>query len=692
MSEPINTFYAYFDTYDFTNTLSLSSYALPFCNLTFKLRDSEILGYVSNTRVVWDFGDGTIVEAITGIHNYTVPGEYKVTCYLYNSAGEAFFNTYNQQIIVRDFITPRVEIFNPLSSYTLTASQINTPITIHNYISWQNTDINLPASIIPFCSGADNNFFNADIYSKRYNYLYPFSSFYTLVDNNGVTEFTQISSILPQYTSLFCKVSNSQIVFTDSSDTLGFFCGLSGESVVYFKDDISRPIVNLFFGYDSNILYPAANTSTVGISAEIVDNPSANNLSINSNGITSEGTTTESFAINLNKFNNTKISFTVKIKDSSNFTNKNLNINTSLSSSIIPSTFKLQLKLMTGNTVIDDATFYSDESIMQSLSGGIFKGYVVTDIPTTTNVYISASLIDSSLSAPIYGVSNTFNIYNKNHFSIAKYGEDIDLTAKFKDLAFQPLFADTPKLFDDFLGSIFGNLYSSPNEQVGKRTYEKITNFVDNTSTLDYSNIENLIGLCKQYGVDVSNYGKSNYLYPSDIRRLVDLLSINFSRLRGGEYLSNNNFDDRGYTDSSLYSNNKGDEVSLNYTVTAGYDLIAYEKYSGTYKRVNTYLPLCASNITLLTDNTYSLSSYNNTWGWGLILPGTFNSLSEYYEFYSYTPSITGDQVGGKLNYNDVTNTLSITLSSYEDWSKKDGIISNILANQLYVGLDLFNK
>lgn len=692
MSESIKTFFAFFDTYDFTNTLSVSGYTLPFCDFKFKLRDTELNGVLSNTRVVWDLGDSTVVEAITAVHRYSQPGEYTVSCYLYNSGGESYYNTFTQKVNVYDFITTGIKFFEPLSTYTLTASQINVPITLHNFISWQSVKQDAIATIVPFCSGSDNNFFDSGVISKRYNHLYPYSSFYALETTNSATEFIEISSITPQYTTLYCKVSNNSIVYTDVNDTEGVFCGLSGTSTVFFKNDISQPRVNLLFGYETGSIYDYINTSTIGLSASITSNASADRLSINSCGITQEGNTTQVFPINKNKFNKTKISFVVKIKDSDNFTNKNLNINTALSSATIPSTYQFKFKLVSGNTPITNATFYSDSSIMPTLCGGIFKGYVITDIPTTRNVYISATLIDPALPATVSGVSDTFDIFTENHYSVAKFGEGMDLTAKFKQLAFQPLFTDTPLLFDEFLGSIFGTESTLPAESLGKKVYEKITNFVDNTATLDYSNIENLIGLCAQYGVDISKFGKSNYLYPSDIRRLVDLLSINFSRLRGEQNLVGYQFNDRGYIDNELYSTNRGAEVSLSYTVTGGNDLIAREKYSGKYKVLNSYLPLCAANITLLTSNTYKLSDYNDTWGWGLQLPANDVNINYYYDFYTYIPSLTGEIVDGIINYDDSQTTLTYNLSSYSDWSQENGIISNMLANQLYVGLDLFNK
>ena len=41
------------------------------------------------------------------------------------------------------------------------------------------------------------------------------------------------------------------------------------------------------------------------------------------------------------------------------------------------------------------------------------------------------------------------------------------------------------------------------------------------------------------------------------------------------------------------------------------------------------------------------------------------------------------------LNFTDTNNTLSFNTSSYSEWSQKDGIMANILANALYEGLDL---
>jgi hypothetical protein len=176
--------------------------------------------------------------------------------------------------------------------------------------------------------------------------------------------------------------------------------------------------------------------------------------------------------------------------------------------------------------------------------------------------------------------------------------------------------------------------------------------------------------------------------------RLLDLLSINHSKLFGTKNQFNQNFKSFGYLNNEIYGSNLGEEVSIYYTVTAGMDIVAFEKFSGNYKLLNTYLPLCASTVTVSAGNTYNLIDYNDTWGWGLVLPndeyGYGVNLSNYYLFYKHIPTINGTIADGVINFNDVNNTLSYTNSSYQAWSGEDGIISNILTYQIYKGLNLF--
>ena len=678
----INTVYEYFDTYNYTGTLNTSSYALPFAEFLFKPKLDVTTGSLySVKRILWDLGDGTISEAVTARHAYSMPGSYKVSCTLYDANGNSFFNTFYQIVDVYDFIPASIDIsVDNTQSYILTACRISNPIQITNSLPhYVLSGIDDNKTIIPFCSGSDIDYFITGLSNTPYGYLYPYTSFYTLeVGLNNLTEFIETSNFKTQAIPYYCKFDNNAIVYTDSTDTDAFFCGIRGSKTIYFKSDEPADCLNLVFGYEQGAIFKNANTSTVGVSAQVVNNNSYSVLSINSNGITSEGETSDLFLINKNKFSNTKVGFVVKVKDDLNFTNKTFPVNDTV-----------KFCLTDGLTTFSNVQFYTNYNELSTTSYGAIKGYFIADLPYTTNVYISAIFTSLSVS----GVSNTFNIYPKDYYTIAKRGEDINMTQQYKDIAFQPLFLDNPVLFDSFINSVVGDLSSTVGSNLGKRPYEKIQNFVDNNASVDYSSIRSLASINEMLGNTNIQFDKSNYLYPTEMGRLIDICSINFSRLRGSVDIFDQDYKTYGYQSRETYGKNLGSEVSINYTVTAGTHLVAFEKYSGKFTPLNTYFPLCASNITLYNSiSTYHLSSYNDTWGWGLVLPAniTSSNIGAFYLFYEQTPTLSSTITNGIINYNDITNTISQNITSYREWSQPDGIIANLLSNQLYTGLDLF--
>lgn len=688
----INTVFTYFETRNHTGNISTSGYALPFCFFSFLPRlETTTATSISNStrfsnkRIVWDYGDGTSSEATTGRHSYSQPGRYKVTCYLYDRGGESYYDTFTQSVDVLDYVQNFITLSaSSLQGYTLTAGKITNPILITRSTSRQyyGDDITKPLSIVSYISGSTSpDYFYLE--DKHYSHLFPTHSTYLLLTgSSNETEFVEISSFNIDGTAIYTKLSGGEVVETDKDDNEGVFSGSEGTTLIYTKDDFTSTGLNVFFGYESNTLKPISNTSTIGFKASVVENTDLHKLSITSNGMDGEGFTTSSFNIGKNKFSNSKIGFVVKVKDSQDFTIRDLplleNINI----------------ILTDGVINYSATVYSNfESLSTLNSGGFFKGYIIADIPhVTENLFLSAnSIINGRF---LTGTSDTFNVYpSGGYYNIAKKGEDIDLKEQFKSIAFQPLFLDKKVLFDDFLGSIFGDINSSQSS-IGKKTYEKITNFVDNNSIIDYSNLDQLVSILKLLNEDSVSLNTSNAITPSEVGRLLDLLSINHSRLFGTKNQFNENFKSYGYLNNELYGKNLGEEVSIYHTVTAGFDIVAFEKYSGNYCLLNTYLPLCASTVTVSAGNTYNLFEYNETWGWGLVLPndeyGSGVNISNYYLFYKYIPTIDGTIADGVINFNDVNSTLSYTTSSYQGWSQENGIISNILSHQIYKGLNLF--
>ena len=126
----------------------------------------------------------------------------------------------------------------------------------------------------------------------------------------------------------------------------------------------------------------------------------------------------------------------------------------------------------------------------------------------------------------------------------------------------------------------------------------------------------------------------------------------------------------------------------LEATKAAGQGLAAYERFGNIIKVINTYQPVSAVN-----SNTYVISAYNDNWGWGLVLPNTGygTKIKDYYTFYNHISTIEGSIKDSIINFEDTNTTISPTTSSYSDWSQQDGIISNLISNQLYKGLDLFD-
>jgi hypothetical protein len=289
----------------------------------------------------------------------------------------------------------------------------------------------------------------------------------------------------------------------------------------------------------------------------------------------------------------------------------------------------------------------------------------------------------------------------------------------------------------DFIGSIFGDL-SATQDSIGKSTYEKIQNFFENNSTIDESNIEQLDGILQL--LDLPELNK--YSLPPKLMRVMDLLSISKSKLFGRRNRDNTHYQTYGYRLNNFYGENLGDALTSGSKIIVGENIVAHEKYSGNYITLNTNLPLNAAitpavqtttgfiyvttsgsllsaeaveldegteieqeqlpNCDIITENGlqiltdalssdssfYSLSDYNSTWGWPL-LSGGGRDITDIYNFY-YQRETEGEITDSIIDWTDPNTTISYTMTSYEDWSKNNGTMSNIFAQSLYEGLELF--
>ena len=768
--------YSYYFTYSVSNLgestitqeQSLSGYALPISPFIFIPTIGEVdvgSGY-SNKRIVWDFGDGTRQEAITGVHAYTEPGTYKIKSYLYDKDGNGYYNTFSQTVEVYDFIEDKIQLSldSPVEHNT---NEVKNPITVTQFNSIRTFNRNNGPAPITLHADAKDNDVNYDLFDtgnidKTYGHLLPSHTFIKRSSIGNVVENIPIDSLRSdQYTSLYAAVSSgpskSIIVPTDKEQSGAVFVGLSCTNDIYFRSDVPGNY-DLVLGFEDESVFDFTNTTTYGVKADITQNPDFQKLTVTSNGLDGEDNPTfNKFDINPVKFSCSKISFVVRVKDDEGFSHKYIPL---VELCPLPNTGHLPLTASLANDDQEfEAEFYNDFSSVQDdlepgdflipgefngFHGGFFKGYLTIDTDEILkDVKIQVNTVYNGRS--LYGESEKFTIYPEEYYTVAKKGEDVNFTNVFKDVAMQPLFNDSKLLMNDFFGSIFGSIESAQ-DSIGKSTYEKIENFLDNNSIIDYTNIDQLASILKMLNLPSIN----KYSLPPKIKRLMDMLSISQSRLFGDVNQNREDFNSFGYIDTGTYGKDRCRPIPPDGAVFtyAGFDIVAFEKYSGKWTTLNTMLPLCASSPprfkTLVSDASpieneeyftclvgdlsctpivtesltainvengyfhiciensfneddkllleteyYSLSDYNESWGWPLTLDKD-GSLFDLYEFYYKNRYEKVDVENSVINFNDENTTIERKYT-HDEWIRPDGIVSNIFSNALYDGLGLID-
>ena len=176
--------YNFFYVRDYTGTETYESYALPFTPLTFapNLEDG-IADFVSNKRVVWDFGDGsTTLESVTATHAYDKPGRYKVTCYLYDQNGTGYYDTFHSKVDIKDFVEDKLSISSNAAISHNTGEIIN-PITVERYNSFR---VGTPTIVAHSSAANDNDFFSRGYADETYGHLKPSSSFVQILTSTVI--------------------------------------------------------------------------------------------------------------------------------------------------------------------------------------------------------------------------------------------------------------------------------------------------------------------------------------------------------------------------------------------------------------------------------------------------------------------------------------------------------------------------
>jgi len=639
-----------------------------------------------------------------------------------------------------------------VDNMSVLAGQYTDPVYVYRYNSWQlcNSLSSIDYKIELYCDGSfSNDYENRNYYQTNWYHLVPFWQF----TNENQT--TIIRSLSTDSTDLYLTYDGYTGTISSLSSVNSVFTGTSGQNIFYFKDDspsrnnleklyltqnlkdipLAQQILNskLFSIFEKGL--PIINNSSTFIDL-LVDNNVPTSWSLTSNGLVQP-------PLPNIMFNGTSFPLFVAPADNQGNILKyygQLNY-IPASATISNNTFKLALlsadgtKDAFGNNNLFPTNFqfnaYNSNNITTALLSSFYTGVLSANytnsfatIGATTNFSLSTSytniqvpLVINPVVLSAFGNAiepdgfNSFieGIYVFNYYpeyveyNIMKINENFDYVEALKSYALMPRLRDQTALFDEFFAYVGGTQESSPNS-IGKRYYEKIANFVDNNADVDGANISQLYGLFGEVNYEDKNY---NIKFPADLQRVMDLLSINYSKLVGSNTGFNSNYINYPTVDAQFSQTNLGPELEDYSIINAGTNIISYQYFGNVYTTITPSTVACntselnsysAANpdsvdITFNGLSSYPLSAYQENWNWGL--PSVnWNSITQQYSFYLQSPTVVTDinKIDSYIDWSNNLTTLTAiqfnnNLSTY--FTMSGGLMEQYIGNALRRGVGL---
>ena len=726
----IKTDYALFDILDYKNEAVLSSYNLSITPLTFKAKipdNDQRVPPLNDVKATFDFGDGSFGHLLTSAHVYEYPGKYNVRLVLRDCNNNSVLASYSTDVTITDYITNTFTVDGVLLN-DLNAGEFSDPITVTSqtpaYQDFQDLYFSLSGIDCP-------NYYN--LRSNKFNNLKNYYSFYEknyLPVLSGY-EYAELNKISLSAESIFVKLTSyssglSSIVTCTSADPGSLLVGSSGNKIVYFKTEQQTPwekTITISLFKDRNNIFAKGvrgykntdylNNFTISVSSVVgaTSGQTISSIAITSNGMPGENDEVDTFNISPVQYKDLDIPFILSPKNSNNYTTKALSAGTPTFSLLSGHDNALSAL---GSLVAVDTQYYTLSSLNSTLStintNFWYRGVLsFNDSLSTTPSVLALSAkcaFENTLTSAVSTLTGvaSFTCYPKNYYEIYKHNEDINYQQVFEELRFQEILLDKNILFTDFLGTIFGDV-SSNYEVLGKKLWEKVFNFPSNNNDIDFCDINSLIGLSELVDDPGLVFDRSLAQSPALVERIISNLSVSYNNLRGTKNKFEENFDPAGRTTRAKYGKNLGEKLdSLTYELTGGTDIVAYEKFSETYTRLNTFQPLCALSGAAFTTsgntNTYMLSDYSTYgvgtsgaayWGWPLMLPGSFTitDVNKFYDFYSLSAVYDNTIIGGLVDYDNGLTTLSYD-TPLSSLIGQDNIFDIMVRNTLFSSLSLF--
>lgn len=619
--------------------------------------------YIGN--VEWIFGDGTTSREFKPKKSYDRAGVYKIQLVIYDCRNLAIYSTFNVDVTITDFVSFDILVENTTSLVTIQSGIISDAFTLKTSIPhYQKTNIDVKYHI----DNSDMSKAWRDIDDYRYAHLDLFYTLYRRIENYNLGEFQyeKLDKVVMDYVPVYVKVDDTgSVVETTSNDVGAIYAGSVATQELYISHDTPQNdlILSLYFDnaqYDFPESYGISsnvhNSTFLKIdmicesSTSALDNTNIKRVAT-STGLVGEGLRVDTFNITDYKFINTPFQLVVTPRqDSSEYTIKS---------------YDDTINGITWDAAFNGVFYTSDKNgpevptSLYSVTSGSFEvdnvwhtkfEFTFYDDETVDDDYYDVHILFGGDSEPVSSrIDQVVRVFQTQPYNLYRQGEEFSAQETIKSLRFQEVMQDNPVLFDELIGGMMGDAGGDILNNFGSKTYERIKNYNNNIVNVDKCHIFALNSSNDMLGRNIDRFNSSLQNFPVAIGRYANLFSIDDSNLIGYKNTFQENFDARGDTTKTTFGKNLGEEIDLyTYSCSAETDIVAFEKFSETFQRLTTSQP-----VSSVGGHVYPLSSYNDDFGWGLVLPSdyTLDDIPKFYRFFEFNPEIDGTIINNTINF-----------------------------------------
>jgi hypothetical protein len=218
-------------------TYPLTGYALPYEIFKYEADFTNIPVWYSDKKVIWNFGDGTLSNDLTGFHYYKYPGLYPVTLTVFESSGDSSVSSIVSSVNIYNAVNDII-LLTTQETLTVISGRYSSSIFLTRYNSWQTSITGKNVLIKLAVSGNRSEFFNEkEYYSNPYSQLYPSSKFIVEGEEGAtVTDILTTTNVMLYASPL--STMDTSISAVSSADSV--YAGTYGTATFYYTEDYNN--------------------------------------------------------------------------------------------------------------------------------------------------------------------------------------------------------------------------------------------------------------------------------------------------------------------------------------------------------------------------------------------------------------------------------------------------------------------